>query len=174
MNNQVSTITPAGSFQTKTGKTMFNFAIVFADGFQAQAAAFQPTSPWKTGETLSFDMMPSYQGVNKIKVTGSLGFQSSAAAPAPSQAPAKTAINLGTANQKSSPVHGVTVGMAINNAIHIILHNANARVRPSTVGMNATIELATLQSDIEAIAVSIIAASKRLEAGLVPEDNLGF
>ena len=65
---------------------------------------------------------------------------------------------------------GVTVGMAINNAVQILIHNAKAE---GDVG--APIDLSKLRANVEAVAIDLIIASRRLETGQVaPSEDVPY
>ena len=71
-------------------------------------------------------------------------------------------------SQRPTPINGQTVGMAVNNAVAILIHNATA-----TDGPPSPVDLPKLQRNIEAIAISIITASRRLESGAVKSEDAG-
>lgn len=68
----------------------------------------------------------------------------------------------------AGPINGQTVGMAVKAAVDILIHNAGAVDGPA-----APVDLPTLQKKVETIAMTIISASRRLEAGKVAAPDPG-
>ena len=63
---------------------------------------------------------------------------------------------------RPSPINGQTVGMAVNNAVEILIHNAKANAAP--------VDLPSLQARVEDVAWILIQASKRLESGSIESE----
>ena len=142
--------------------TFYSFLVGFDNNISGKVNAKSATGPaYKVGDVVGYEITGTHQGVNKIKVDkraaeGQQPKRAPAAAQPQRSAPAPTAP---APKQASNPVMGVTVGMAINNAVAILIRNSEAESLP--------VDLPRIKGNVESIAADLISASRRLESGAV-------
>lgn len=180
---RIISIKPDGTWNSQNG-LMYQLLVTFDNNVTGQANAKSPTPPYKVGDEVGYEIKGTYPGGTKIKITaepygkgGRSGGQQSQAPARESRATAQPAQRQQERRQEQPPardesrgnvIMGVTVGMAINNAVQILMSNARARQGHNDEGtLHGLVELSTLQTDIEQIALEILEASYRLENGKV-------
>ena len=162
----IVSITPSGEapYQSSYGM-LHSFMVTFASGVSGRVNAKSPAGPpYKPGQAVWFNVEgQTPQGVNRIKVDAMTPPPQAPAVPQPPPAvPAQPA-------QPRQPLprmlpQGATVGMAINNAVQIIIAN-------SKVSKEGLVNLPTLARDVKAIAESILEASHALETRTELEED---
>ena len=152
---------------------LYPFTVTFSDGTTGKANAKDPKGPpYKIGEMVGYEITKVVNGRNILKVDKKAAENASGTVANPPNEKAKAVQGQRTTQEVGSHVQanlplGQTVGMAINNAVQILKHNA------STGGQ--AIDLPNLQRDVEQVALSLIAASRRLETGKVTtEDDVPY
>lgn len=98
---------------------MHTSLITFASGLAGEANHKQPTPPYRVGEVVEYQITGEFRGTNKLKV----GKPKEGAPPQPNyvppahqpQAPHQPSPQ-GAGNRPQGPIHGATVGMAVNQA----------------------------------------------------------
>lgn len=187
--SRITQLVEDGTWESNYG-LMYQFLVTFEDGGHGQSKAKAKAPPYRVGDEVGYEYTGTYPKGQKLKITakpygdGARPAQQPAAAavrpPAraaqPARAPAaapRSAVPAGqpaTEGRADGTVNGQTVGMAVKAAVDLIIHNARA-------GKGAgepiqPVDLVLLQNDVEAIATSLILASRNLEAGKLaePED----
>jgi hypothetical protein len=128
--NTITSIQPTGSFDCKAGpqagKTLYSFAVTFANGVTGHANAVNPKPAWAEGDAVGYDITgQDTRGGNRLKINRK------AAQGAPmATTPAIPVQNPGNAVQSTQEVpsnphtqqmiNGQTVGMCINNAVSVL------------------------------------------------------
>ena len=147
---------------------LYTFLVSFSDGVSGYVNAKSQQGPAiKVGQQLWYNIVgQTPNGVNRIKTD--------IKTPPPPQAPAvpqppPVAPPQAQPAQPRQPLprmlpQGATVGMAINNAVQIIIAN-------SKVSKEGLVNLPTLARDVKAIAESILEASHALETRTELEED---
>lgn len=144
---------PGGDWNSNNGM-LYSFLYTFQNGLSGTANHKTEKSPNFPGQEVTYEVVGDYQGVSKIKFAQNQtqqqggGYQQQQAPAQQGSAPAQA---------KGTPVPGVTVGMALNNAVQLIV----AGMAPNTQGLAVSVHLRN-------IAYGIIRVSKSLEGGWSP------
>jgi hypothetical protein len=170
---------PDGTYQSQHG-LLHQFRVSFQDGVVGQANAKSPTPPYRPGDFMEYTVTGSYPGGSKLKITKpqpqtaqaaiyavpAMPFNATPVVTQPPQSP-QTAIPTRLAAPANPGVvqsgyqNGPTMGMALNNAVLILLHNARLEQAPITYDL--------LPGTLWEVASQILEAAKGLESGRKPE-----
>lgn len=162
--SRIVSIVPAGTYNGAHG-LLYQLDISFEDNTSGQANAKSPKPPYKVGDEVGYEVTGAYPGGQKIKIFKDPYGQTQTGSPParsaqPAQRPAPRPPSVAAPSVSST--QGITVGMAINNAVNILKYNAEHSNEVPLI-----LDLPTLQHQIEQVAMFIISASRRLEAGQV-------
>jgi hypothetical protein len=144
---------------------LYPFTVTFSDGNTGKANAKDPNGPaYKVGEMVGYEITKVVNGMNLLKVDKKAAANAPGGVANPPNEKAQAVQGQRTTSEVTSHVQpnlpaGQTVGMAINNAVLILKHNASFSSLP--------VDLTSLQNDVEQVALLLIAASRRLESGKV-------
>lgn len=164
----VQLITPTGSFPTQHGE-MFSFDYTLSDGTYGSANHKAPNSPFQIGQQVEYTITGDYQGKPKLKIArpgqgGQQGYaqpqqhapQQRQQAPAYTQpAPRAAAPAGGQGTPIPQPIHGATVGMAINQAIAILKESQGANLLSYMQTSEGSAHLHQLASDLIRVALML-------------------
>jgi len=146
------------------------------EGIEISMTVFAPTTTFASGDTIQILgkglRRTEYNGLDQVSIGKETEIQvlkrGTRSGPPPKNSTPVPNQRTPDASGPSKHVpsgretQGVTVGMAINNAVQILIHNAGA-----SGDVPAPVDLPSLQSKVENIAAVLIEASKRLESGKV-------
>ena len=153
-------------------------------GIEISMTTFTPSAGFSQGDTIQVEgkglRRSEYNGLAQVSIgreteihilkRAAGGSKAAAPSTAKQNAPVQPPPNSTPVEGQRPMPMGVTVGMAINNAVQILIHNAKAE---GDVG--APIDLSKLRANVEAVAIDLIIASRRLETGQVaPSEDVPY